>query len=79
MAMNKFEQKAFRYEMLGCIAENIRQKESYYMVMKTDDDGNPVRNENGNYVYEDPVDEYEKERLAIIRKIREDFETWALK
>lgn len=33
--MNEFEQKAFRYQELGNILNDIERRQQYYMVMKT--------------------------------------------
>lgn len=77
--MNEFEQKAFRYQELGNVLNTLESRQQYYMVMKTDENGDYVRGANGRYVYEEPTDEYDKERLAVYRKVIADFKAWALK
>ena len=77
--MNAFEKKSFRYEILGRIAENLKDREAYYQTVLRDSEGHPVEDENGNWQYINPEDGYNKERLAVLREIESEFEKWALK
>lgn len=77
--MNNFEKKAFKYDVLSALYENLKGKQSYYMEAKRDENGKHIEDENGNWLYDEPTDEYNKERLSVLRELTSEFEKWALK
>lgn len=77
--MNNFEKKAFKFETLSAVYDDLTRRQQYYMTIKRDDEGHPIEDERGNWTYEEPDDEYQKERLAVLRELTAEFEKWALK
>lgn len=77
--MNNFEKKAFRFDILSSVYENLQGRQTYYMDAVRDEDGNHIEDDDGRWVYKEPSDGYNKERLAVLRELIADFEKWALK
>lgn len=55
--MNKFSKKAAEFEAWGELLEYATQQRNYTMETKTDEEGNPVTDKDGNEIMIPPVED----------------------
>lgn len=77
--MNSFDKAKVRLEVLSAMMRELDNQAHYCMTMRRDNDGHVIFDDEGEYIYDEPTSDYDKEKLSVIRELAKDFEKWALK
>lgn len=63
--------KAAFYELLSEAIENLKSKRCYYQTPKYNEDGEQIKDADGNTIYEEPTSDIDKKYLKAIEQLVE--------